>query len=559
MRSLLLLSALTAALGVTTSAHAQCARGTAEAHLENAGGRALLSTDGSLIPRGVGQGLPYEIPRGSGAQVMDGLEVRLTAEVNGGLRASGNDFGLFDFVPGPLDGSGNATADLCATYDRIWRVTLEDIARYNTTGEATADLAEWPTEAGAPVVDGDGNPDNYDLAAGDRPAIIGDETAWWIVNDDSGQDVWQAGRLRVELRVLAFTVSDAYAVHRLGLSREDAEVLHYASSFRYAFTNRRTVPLEDARIGYFARFMLGNFRDDYMGSAPDQNLVYAYNADNVDDQYGVSPPALGLRLLTAPVGKPLACFMDSNRSSSAIGTPTTAQELAWAHQCRWRDGAPLTFGGGGYSSGEPTNYSLPAVPPDYWSDMNIDGFGSANLPSFSTGVLAHEPTQIAPGGTAAFSLAFIYSRSEGGHLASVRKLIAQDAPRVGAVLRDLGPDPDLATLRLGDLPAPLPPLPDPGPEPPSRYAVAETPAPNPTTGDATLRLDLPASAHVRLEVFDALGRRVATPVDETLGAAEHRLGVPTEGLPPGVYVYRLSVRPEGQSPITSAGRLTVVR
>ena len=45
-------------------------------------------------------------------------------------------------------------------------MTVEDVARYNTTGEATPDLAEWPAHLGAPVVDGDGVAGNYDLARG---------------------------------------------------------------------------------------------------------------------------------------------------------------------------------------------------------------------------------------------------------------------------------------------------------------------------------------------------------------------------------------------------------
>jgi len=63
--------------------------------------------------------------------------------------------------------------------------------------------------------------------------------------------------------------------------------------------------------------------------------------------------------------------------------------------------------------------------------------------------------------------------------------------------------------------------------------------PTPTAGDAvaTLRLDAP-SARVRVEVVDALGRRVAVVHDGPLAAGAHRLGVAAGRLPAGVYRVR---------------------
>ena len=63
--------------------------------------------------------------------------------------------------------------------------------------------------------------------------------------------------------------------------------------------------------------------------------------------------------------------------------------------------------------------------------------------------------------------------------------------------------------------------------------------PTPTADDAvaTLRLDAP-TAQVRVEVVDALGRRVAVLHDGPLGAGTHRLGVEAGRLPAGVYRVR---------------------
>jgi len=81
-------------------------------------------------------------------------------------------------------------------------------------------------------------------------------------------------------------------------------------------------------------------------------------------------------------------------------------------------------------------------------------------------------------------------------------------------------------------------------------AVALAAFPNPTAGDATLRVGLDAAAEVRVEVLDALGRSVLR--------AESRGGdvrLDTSRLPAGVYV----VRAAADGRVLGTTRLTVVR
>ena len=77
--------------------------------------------------------------------------------------------------------------------------------------------------------------------------------------------------------------------------------------------------------------------------------------------------------------------------------------------------------------------------------------------------------------------------------------------------------------------------------------------PNPTRGAATLRYGLPAGGHVRLAVFDVLGREVAVLHDGRQSAGEHAAALGA-GLAPGVYVVRLAA---GGRALTRA--VTVVR
>ena len=69
--------------------------------------------------------------------------------------------------------------------------------------------------------------------------------------------------------------------------------------------------------------------------------------------------------------------------------------------------------------------------------------------------------------------------------------------------------------------------------------------PNPFHDQTSITFSLPNRAHVRLKIFDALGREVTTFVDEEREAGEHvvelDLKLPTISLPSGVYFYQLDV------------------
>jgi hypothetical protein len=67
-----------------------------------------------------------------------------------------------------------------------------------------------------------------------------------------------------------------------------------------------------------------------------------------------------------------------------------------------------------------------------------------------------------------------------------------------------------------------------------------TPYPNPFTTTATLAYTLDRAGPIRLELFDALGRRVSLIEDDARAAGTYRVHVRGEGLPPGLYVVRLT-------------------
>ncbi|MBO6779294.1 MAG: T9SS type A sorting domain-containing protein [Rhodothermales bacterium] len=73
--------------------------------------------------------------------------------------------------------------------------------------------------------------------------------------------------------------------------------------------------------------------------------------------------------------------------------------------------------------------------------------------------------------------------------------------------------------------------------------------PNPFNPQTLIAWSLPAPATVELEVFDALGRRVATLASGPFAAGDHEVTWLADGLPGGVYLYRLTA---GSASVTRA-------
>lgn len=64
--------------------------------------------------------------------------------------------------------------------------------------------------------------------------------------------------------------------------------------------------------------------------------------------------------------------------------------------------------------------------------------------------------------------------------------------------------------------------------------------PNPFNPSTVIRFGLPQQAHVKLEIFNTLGQRVAVLADETYAAGFQSVSFNAAGLTSGVYVYRLT-------------------
>ncbi len=74
---------------------------------------------------------------------------------------------------------------------------------------------------------------------------------------------------------------------------------------------------------------------------------------------------------------------------------------------------------------------------------------------------------------------------------------------------------------------------------PDQFSLSQN-YPNPFNPTTTIRFNLPADSHVKLETFDILGRRVAILADTDLPAGQHAVVWDCTNVPSGVYFYRLT-------------------
>jgi hypothetical protein len=416
-----------------------CNLGSATVDLDVGNVRARMYNTGGLF--WIGGSPIYEVPKGSGSNAIFASGLWIGGIVDDELRMAAATYSDWEFFPGPLDGNGNPPAG-CSAYDRIYLVSREDLSRYDQTGSAATDLAEWPWELGAPVIDGDGNPDNYDLTGGDRPEMLGDQMAWWVMQDAGNLHLTtETQPMGLEIRVSAFV-----------FERDD--VIGNTTFYRYQLVYRGLSPIEEMYFGFWSEPDLGDAGDDYIGSDSLRGLGYVYNGDDFDGGslgYGYPPPALGYDILKGPLAdadgldndydgvfdepaesQTMTTFMTYQGNSSVQGNPTTALEYYQYLKGEWRDGTHLTSGGSGLGfSNKPTRFYLSGDPPAFWSEDNIDGQGTRNPPDDRRFLMSTGPFHMDFGDTEDIWLAIIWSQGN-DRLDSVQEL-KRNSDRIQAI------------------------------------------------------------------------------------------------------------------------------
>lgn len=94
---------------------------------------------------------------------------------------------------------------------------------------------------------------------------------------------------------------------------------------------------------------------------------------------------------------------------------------------------------------------------------------------------------------------------------------------------------------------------------PEGYALRQN-YPNPFNPSTIIRYDVPATASVKIVIFDILGREVVTLTDGIQVAGRYNITWNASGVATGVYVYRMEARPaDGSKAFTSVKKLLLMK
>lgn len=515
-----------------------CGIAIAESFLDVGNVRASAYNNGGLFWRG-GSAV-YEIPKGGGESALFNANLWVGGMVNDTLRVSGSRYGPWEMWAGPLDSAGNPPVD-CSVYDRIWKISREDIESYQTTNSPRTDLAEWPFDLGAPVLDGDGVQGNYNLDGGDLPELLGDQRMWWVMNDRGNEHaVTKTPPIGIEVRGSAF-----------GFGESSPNTNH--SFYSYEIINRNDREIKDTYVGLFVDVDLGNFDDDYIGSDSLLNMGYGYNADNTDEGgYDGAPPAVGVMMIETiladndgkdnnndgqidEAGEKLGVLsVKSDYNGSPMSRLDEGQNLYRILRGVWPDGSLHLKGGIGYDTNEwpvnlpqtPTLFSFSGDPVAalFWSERNTDDMGRPSTPGDRKMMMSMGPIDMAPGDTVAFRFAILWARGQ-NNLDSVTQLKAE-AERVKRVSDEIY-DSDISTVAT------------------ESEEVFHSPDmdvyPNPFSSATTFSYHLNKPARVHLVVYDVLGREVEVLLNAHQKAGKHIHEFKTDHLPAGLYLARLQL------------------
>jgi len=88
----------------------------------------------------------------------------------------------------------------------------------------------------------------------------------------------------------------------LAYKSNNSSPLNNALIVRYKIINRTDTDINSCYLGLFADFDIGNPGDDFMGSIPNKNIMYAYNGDlNDEGGFGQNIPVMAVDMLRGPL------------------------------------------------------------------------------------------------------------------------------------------------------------------------------------------------------------------------------------------------------------------
>jgi len=384
---------------------------------------AIVNDRGALFHNYAVDYAGYELPIGGGNHLIyQGAFWFGGLNQNGDLKLAAQMFGSnYDYYRGPYSSTGSYTDSLYLSEyaATVWKVKESEIIyhldNFNQSNYVTpSGILNWPGNGDptlgvaaqlAPYVDVNNN-GIYEPHLGEYPCIKGDEAAYQIMHEDSIHNRSGGERIGAEIHIMVYLF---YATDYINNTTFIETTVYNRGG--NSFSKFNTSFYLDADIGYNG--------DDYVGSFPNRNLVYTYNATNYDagqagsPGYGEKPPAVGVVSLNKTVDYS-GMFYGIDALISHTSYPSSTSDFWNYMNGKWRDGSEWTIGGLGHGGSIGTTQHMFDGNPNLeagWTELNNNGVGPFNQAGDRHLVITSVEDDFLPGDKLTFDYAVIMNRN----------------------------------------------------------------------------------------------------------------------------------------------------
>lgn len=408
-------------------------------HLDIGNVRARIHANGELFQDKVNQRAAFEVPKNSNSYTIYSSALWFTSvgqkngnpEIAGAYEIFGNQ-NIFNV--GPVD-IVNQQSETSMQFQRLWKVdqsTIDyHIQNWNSTNYTTpAEILDWPGNGNsntaqnlAPYADLD-NDNIYEPNDGEYPIIKGDQAVYLIANDyrpndsivnPNGTIYTKSAKVEKHMMLYAFNHPTAAIANTV-----------FVNVKLYNRSNSSADDHNDFKISVYADFDIGYPVDDYVSTDTTKNIFYAYNGDNLDENYfgnngyGVKLAAQAVQFLNYDIRHSLYF----NNSSGVNGDPSNLSDIANNQRNQWKNGQPTYFSGDGFNFCVDTNLTTkymfsgnPTLTNDttQWTESNPCVIGSSypNSPGDRRIIGGpNTPSQLHHGDMIEFDYAYVFARDD---------------------------------------------------------------------------------------------------------------------------------------------------
>ena len=281
--------------------------------------KAGISTNSTMFENGqfipVGTELPkISLIKGSGLWIAG-------VDPGGNLRGAINRLNTTDFQPGVLSGP---EWQPMGNLNHVWAVTCNQVADHKADYADNGVIDQPQASIYAFPCKGNAFFEQYNTAGAFLPLNTEPFCGYFDQTEDAHFDPNKGEYPAIEIRgcpnwfpmsVLAYAASNDLlaTTHPSGMQSMALELQTQVYQFdgppldktvfvRYKLIYRGNEPLDSCYVGIYTDFGIGNDQDDYIGTYPASQMMYAYNGDANDE--GVledKTPAVGVTLLRGPL------------------------------------------------------------------------------------------------------------------------------------------------------------------------------------------------------------------------------------------------------------------